>query len=162
MNKEFLNFLKLSPENFWLGRTAKGTSSAIAIEDLSGIRTSTTVGKGNRYIHSSWSFYQLRSFIEYKAWEAGIPIIAVDPSNTSRECPICHIIDKMNRPERSHFRCISCGLEGEADFIASLNIRNRAAVDQPIVSGAIFDHLIPQMQASVLQTLVVDRHARND
>jgi IS605 OrfB family transposase len=67
-------------------QTAKGTSSAIAMENLSGIRMRTTARKGNRYIHSSWSFYQLRTFIEYKAREAGIPIIAVDPSNTSREC----------------------------------------------------------------------------
>ena len=121
---------------------AKGTSSAIAIEDLSGIRMRTTVRKGIRYIHNSWSFHQLRSFIEYKAKEVGIPVIVVDPRNTSRECPMCHAISRKNRPERSYFRCISCGLEGEADFIASLNIRNKAAVNQPIVAGAIFDHSI--------------------
>ncbi|MGC8645212.1 MAG: RNA-guided endonuclease InsQ/TnpB family protein, partial [Thermoplasmata archaeon] len=118
----------------------KGTSSAIAIENLNGIRKRTTVEKGNRYIHNSWAFHQLRSFIEYKAMEAGIPVIAVDPRNTSRECPVCHTIDKRNRPERSHFRCVSCGFEGEADFVASLNIRNRAAVSQPVVAGAIFGH----------------------
>ncbi|MCL5667966.1 MAG: transposase [Candidatus Thermoplasmatota archaeon] len=122
---------------------AKGTSSAIAIENLDGIRMRTTVRKGKRYIHNSWSFHQIRSFIEYKAREAGIPVIAIDPHNTSRECPICHTISKKNRPERSQFRCISCGLEGEADYIASLNIRNRAAVSQPIVAGAIFDRIDP-------------------
>ncbi|MDA8142798.1 MAG: transposase [Thermoplasmatales archaeon] len=121
---------------------AKGTSSAIAIENLSGIRMRTTVRKGNRYIYNSWAFNQLRSFIEYKAMEAGIPVIVVDPHNTSRECPHCHAISKKNRLEQSRFKCISCGLEGEADFIASLNIRNRAAVSQPIVAGAIFDHSI--------------------
>ena len=129
---------------------AKGTSSAIAIENLEGIRKRTTVRKGNRYIHSSWSFRQLRSFIEYKAREAGIPVLMVDPKYTSNECPICHAIDRRNRPERSLFRCVSCGFSGEADFIASLNIRNRAAVNQPIVTGVIFDHLIPQLQAPVL------------
>ncbi len=129
---------------------AKGTSSAIAIENLEGIRKRTTVRKGNRYIHSSWSFRQLRSFIEYKAREAGIPVLMVDPKYTSNECPICHAIGRRNRPERSLFRCVSCGFSGEADFIASLNIRNRAAVNQPIVTGVIFDHLIPQLQAPVL------------
>lgn len=129
---------------------AKGTSSVVAIEDLSGIRMRTTVRKGDRYIHNSWAFHQLRSFIEYKARESGIPVIVVDPHNTSRECPNCHAIDKKHRPEQSVFKCISCGLEGEADFIASLNIRNRAAVNQPIVAGAIFDRLIPQLQANVL------------
>ena len=76
-------------------------SSAIAIENLDGIRMRTTVRKGNRYIHNSWSFHQIRSFIEYKAREAGIPVIAIDPHNTSRECPECHTISKKNRPERS-------------------------------------------------------------
>jgi len=127
---------------------AKGTSSAIAIEDLSGIRLRTTVRKGNRYIHNSWPFHQLRSFIEYKARETGIPVVVVKPHNTSRECPGCHFIDKRNRPERSHFKCVSCGFEGEADFIASLNIRNRAAVSQPIVTEAIFDHSIPPVASS--------------
>ena len=120
---------------------AKGTSSAIAIEDLSGIRMRTTVRNGNRYIHNSWAFYQLRSFLEYKAREQGIPVVVIDPHNTSRECPSCHTIDRRNRPERSRFKCVSCGIEGEADFIASLNIRNRAAVNQTIVTGTIFEHV---------------------
>jgi len=127
---------------------AKGTSSAIAIEDLSGIRMRTTVRKGNRYIHNSWPFHQLRSFIEYKARQAGIPVVVVKPHNTSRECPRCHFIDKRNRPERSRFKCVSCGFEGEADFIASLNIRNRAAVSQPIATEAIFDHSITPVASS--------------
>ena len=121
---------------------AKGTSSAIAIENLEGIRMRTTVGIGSRYIHNSWSFHQLRSFIEYKAKEMGILVIAIDPHNTNRECPKCHTTDRKNRPERSLFRCVSCGFWGEADFIAFHNIRNRAAVSQPIVTGAIFGHSI--------------------
>ena len=124
-----------------IARKAGGVSSAIAIEDINGIRMRTTVRKGNRYIHNSWAFRQLRMFVEYKAKEAGISIVVIEPHNTSRECLACHTIDKRNRIERSHFKCVSCGLEGEADFIASLNIRNRAAVNQPIVTGAIFDHV---------------------
>jgi len=126
---------------------AKGTSSAIAIEDLSGIGTRTTVRKAKRYIHNSRSFHQIRSFIEYKARETGIPIIVVDPHNTSRECPECHYTDRKNRPERSRFECISCGFEGEADFVASLNIGNRAAVSQPIVTEAISIIRSLQLQA---------------
>ncbi len=127
---------------------AKGTSSAIAIENLEGIRMRTTVGKGGRYIHNSWAFHQLRMFIEYKAKEMGIPVIPVDPHNTSKECPKCHSIDRRNRHERSLFRCVSCGFEGEADFIASHNIRNKAVVNQPIVAGAIFDHSILPVASS--------------
>ena len=131
-------------------KEAKGTSSAIAIEDLTGIRMRETVKKGNRYIHNSWAFYQLRLFIEYKAKEAGIPVIVIDPHNTSRECPNCHTISKKNRPERSIFKCISCGLEGEADYIASLNIRNRAVANQPIVEGDFFVHCDSPVASSLL------------
>ncbi len=98
---------------------AKGTSSSIALEELKDMRKRTTVRKNRRYRHNSWSFYQLRTFIEYKALEAGVPVMGVNPKNTSRECPACHTIDK----------------------------RNRAAVNQPIVAGAISDlDLIPQLQ----------------
>jgi len=62
-------------------RKAKGTSPSIAVENLNGIRMRTTVRKGGRYVHNSWPFYQLRSFIEYKAREAGIPVIGIDPHN---------------------------------------------------------------------------------
>ena len=131
---------------------AKGTSSAIAIEDLSGIRMRETVKKGNIYIymHNSWAFYQLRLFIEYKAKEAGIRVIVIDPHNTSRECPNCHTISKKNRPGRSIFKCISCGLKGEADYIASLNIRNRAVANQPIVAGDFFVHCDTLVASSLL------------
>ena len=71
-----------------IAHEAKGISSAIAVESLEGIRMETTVRKGKMYIHNLWSFHQLRSFIEYKAREAGIPVIVIDPHNTSRECPI--------------------------------------------------------------------------
>jgi putative transposase len=131
-------------------KKARGTSSAIAIEDLSGIRMRETVKKGNKYIHNSWAFYQLRLFIEYKAMEAGIPVIVIDPHNTSRECPNCHTISKKNRPGRSVFKCISCGLEGEADYIASLNISNRAAANQPIVVGDFFVHCDTPAASSLL------------
>ena len=127
---------------------AKGTFSAIAVENLNGVGMRTTVRKGNRYIHNSWAFGQLRSFIEYKAKEAGIPVILVDPRYTSRECPVCHTVDEKNRRERSLFKCVSCGYEGEADYVSSLNIRNRAAVSQPIVTGDFFDHSVHPVASS--------------
>ena len=58
---------------------AEGTGRAIALEDLTGIRDRTTVRKSQRRQHHSWSFYDLRQKIEYKAELAGIPVILVDP-----------------------------------------------------------------------------------
>ena len=113
---------------------AKGTGRGIALEDLTSINQRTVVRHKQRYIHMSWAFYQFRIYIEYKAKIAGVPVKIVDPKNTSRECPKCHTIDKKNRTNRDKFKCIQCGYGGEADYIASLNIKNRAAVNQPTVA----------------------------
>jgi len=112
---------------------AKDTRRAIALEDLTGIRTGITVRRTQRRRHSSWSFGQLRAFIEYKAALAGIPVIAVNPRGTSHICPQCGHEGKENRPTRDNFACSRCGLAGPADHVAALNIAARATVNPPIV-----------------------------
>jgi putative transposase len=63
---------------------AQRTKRAIALEDLVGIRTRVRARKPQRATLHSWSFAQLRSFIEYKAKMAGVRVVLVDPRNTSR------------------------------------------------------------------------------
>lgn len=116
-------------------KKAKDTVRGIAVEDLSGIRERVTVRKGQRAMHGGWSFFQLRSFLEYKAALAGVPTIAVDPRNTSRTCPQCGNVDKGNRRSQSEFVCKSCGFEANADFVGATNIARRAEVMRPTVSG---------------------------
>jgi len=115
---------------------AEGTKRAIALEELTGIRTRITARRPQRATQSSWAFAQLRSFIEYKATLAGIPVFAVDPRNTSRQCPACGCIDKRNRPNQNTFSCVSCGFAGLADHIAAVNISRRVAVNLPNVVAA--------------------------
>lgn len=114
---------------------AKDTGRGIALEDLKGIRTRTTVRKAQRRIQHSWSFFQLRAFIEYKARLAGVPVVLVDPRNTSRTCPACGCVDKANRPTQSLFLCVKCSYSANADFNAAENIR-RAAVNRPYADVA--------------------------
>lgn len=102
---------------------ARDTLRGIAVEELGGIRERIKVRKAQRRQHHSWSFHQLRSFLEYKSRRAGVPLVAVNPKNTSRTCPGCGVIDRRNRPTRDAFRCVSCGLAGPADTIAAENIR---------------------------------------
>jgi putative transposase len=66
-------------------RKAKDTGRGIAVEDLGGIRDRTTVRRRQRARHANWAFFQLRSFIAYKAQAAGVTVCAVDPRNTSRK-----------------------------------------------------------------------------
>jgi putative transposase len=118
-----------------LVQRAKDTGRGIAIEDLTGIRDRVTVHKAHRRQLHSWAFHDLRQKIEYKARRAGVPVVAVDPRNTSRTCPACGCVDKRNRPEQRVFSCVVCGFSGFADHIAAVNIgRRAAAVNQPNVS----------------------------
>lgn len=116
---------------------AKALNMGISIENLTGIRKDTekTVSKAQRSQYSSWAFYQLRQFIEYKAKLNGISVIAVNPKNTSRECPICGYTDKSNRVTRNDFVCQKCEYAAPADYTAAINISRRAAVSQPNVGA---------------------------
>lgn len=114
---------------------AKDTSRGIALEDLKGIRQRITVHKPQRRTHHSWSFNQLRNFIEYKAKFFGVQVVLVDPRNTSRLCPNCGHISKSNRKSQEGFSCVECGFSGHADTIAAENIR-RAAVNRPDTEAA--------------------------
>jgi IS605 OrfB family transposase len=112
---------------------AQRTKRAIALENLHGIRTRVRVRRSQRATLHSWSFLQLRSFIEYKAKLAGVRVVFVDPRNTSRTCPCCGHCAEANRVDQASFQCQSCGLAGLADLIAALNIRVRgwAVVSRP-------------------------------
>jgi putative transposase len=111
---------------------AKDTRCAIALEDLKGIRDRTTVRKAQRQRFGSWSFFQLRTFLEYKAKLAGVPVFTVDPRNTSRECSACGFVSKLNRTSQAVFSCRSCGTTLNADLNGAINIARRAAANPPI------------------------------
>ncbi len=112
---------------------AERTKRAIALEDLTGIRLRVRARRQQRAQLSSWSFGQLRSFIEYKAKRTGVTVFLVDPCNTSRECPECGHISKSNRPSQAVFKCVECGYASHADSTAARNISSRAAVMLPNV-----------------------------
>lgn len=110
------------------------TKRAIALEDLTHIRTRIKARRPQRATLHSWAFAQLREFIVYKAALEGVPVHFVNPRNTSRECPSCGHTDKANRKTQASFVCTSCGFAGPADVIAAGNIARRASVSRPYVS----------------------------
>lgn len=107
---------------------AKTLGVGIALEDLSGIRdrVEPTVNKRFRRRFGNWSFAQLRQFVTYKAQREGVPVVAVDPRNSSRTCSTCGHCEKANRPDQATFRCKQCSFSTNADFNAALNLRGRA------------------------------------
>ncbi|MBO0753082.1 MAG: transposase [Bradyrhizobiaceae bacterium] len=105
--------------------TAERSRSAIALEDLTHVRKRTKVKKAQRSRLAGWSFSQLRQNVEYKAKMRGIPVVAVDPRDTSRACPKCRVVDRANRKSQDRFSCNHCGYEAAADFVGALNIRSK-------------------------------------
>jgi len=129
---------------------AKATNSAIALEDLTGIRERVNQqprSKAERRRANSWAFYQLRQFLEYKARVAGVSLILVPPAYTSQTCHRClHIHPEQGKSYRSgkSFKCGHCGWEGDADLNgANVIALLGAVVNQPRGSG-LFCSLVGQ------------------
>ncbi len=100
-------------------------SANVSIEDLKGIRQTARCNKSFRYFLNSWPFYQLRTFIEYKAIQRyGCQIIPVDPKYTSQDCSMCGFRTKC-RGKRYVCGNPTCRLEIHRDENSSYNIANR-------------------------------------
>jgi len=112
----------------------KGTERGIALEDLKDIRSRSRFRKPQRARMTGWAFDQLRFFVEYKAQLVGVPVVFVDPRNTSRGCCQCGHVAKANRQTQARFSCRQCGYTTNADFNAAINIRNRARFRVPLVA----------------------------
>ena len=69
----------------------------------------------------------LKNEVEHIARKYGIALSTVQASYTSKMCPICGCIEDENRPDQETFCCVECGHSSNADFNASVNIRNRVS-----------------------------------
>lgn len=116
---------------------AKAEHKGIAIENLKHIRngarkkkqadaetgeTKPRKSKTMRSMINSWSFFQLRSFLAYKAKLAGVLLVAVNPAYTSQTCSCC---GERGIRRGKRFRCPNCGNVMDADYNASRNIAAR-------------------------------------
>jgi putative transposase len=109
---------------------------AVALEDLTGIRERAAKGKRMRKMLGGWAFHDLRIKIEYKAKQAGVSVVFVDPAYTSKTCSACGSIGSRRKHK---FVCKSCGNLMDADHNGAVNIsrrgreslRSRNAVNRP-------------------------------
>jgi putative transposase len=104
---------------------AERTGCGIAVEELTGIRDRVRLRKPQRATLHSWAFAQLGSFLAYKAKQAGVAFVEVDPAYTSQTCSACGWVDKKNRRSQAVFECGRCGFVGHADHNAAINIASR-------------------------------------
>ncbi|GJF34495.1 hypothetical protein KNE206_71950 [Kitasatospora sp. NE20-6] len=62
------------------------------------------------------------TILHAKAESAGREVIAVDPRNTSRQCPECGHTSGDNRTTQAKFHCVSCGHTAHADTVGATNV----------------------------------------
>ena len=121
--------------------------TAIVLEDLKNIRAcSKKFRKEQRYWINGWSFFQLESFLQYKAAGHGCFVDYVDARYTSQKCSVCGHTERGNRVKQSLFRCKHCSFSLNADLNAARNISSnymdakgypcRATVNKPIVANS--------------------------
>ena len=121
-------------ENRWMSDVNHQVSKALvesypaktlfAIEELTGIRGATEkVKRKDRYELVSWSFFDLRKKLEYKAWQYGSKVKAFAPHYTSQTCPVCGHTEKANRNKKLHiFVCRNCNYYSNDDRIGAMNL----------------------------------------
>ena len=92
----------------------------IVMEKLKNIRKSMNgSAKLNRRLHS-WSFRKIQTYIEYKANLEGIPVVYVNPKNSSKTCHRCGYVAR--KVEGREFRCPKCGLVYNRDLNSAINL----------------------------------------
>jgi len=104
------------------------------MEDLTGLTQDTTsnkkLSKKMRRLLNNCGISKIPKRMEIKQKRLGFRLESANRAYTSQECPICHNIDKENRKDQAHFECLRCGYKRNADYVASVNIRNRRSIPE--------------------------------
>jgi len=112
---------------------AEERKSAIVLEDLTGMRPKRSKELNRRL--SMWPRRKLHQIIEYKAQWKGIPVVKVDPRNSSRTCPICGKIQYSRMG--TEFKC-ECGWHLDRHINASMNLL-QTAISNGMAGGLRFN-----------------------
>ena len=78
------------------------------------------------------------AILKREADKRGIPVVPVDPKNSSRTCSKCGTVSKKSRKSQARFECVACGWRGNADVNAGVVLQFRAYqqwVDPAVVLG---------------------------
>ena len=124
--------------NAIISEAIKHNVGVIAVENLTNIRKRIKAGKRVRARLHRWAWYQLQTFIDYKAEAVGIDVIYVNPAYSSKTCSKCGAIATRNK----HRLTCSCGNRAHSDLNASQNlawlgetaVSSRGAVNRPNVA----------------------------
>ncbi len=100
-------------------RVSNMSKSAKGSLEEPGRNVAAKSGLNKAILDQGWHGFRL--MLGYKQVWRGGRVLAVDPRNTSRTCPVCGHVAKENR-KNERFRCQSCGHAAHADHVGALNI----------------------------------------
>jgi transposase len=96
------------------------------VEDLKGLQKRVsgklTVDLAGR--RACWVYSQIQDKFAAVCEISGVRVHKVKAKDTSRTCSRCGAVDKKSR-KGEVYKCTTCGYELDADYNASVNIRNR-------------------------------------
>ena len=114
---------------------------AVAREDLTGlIESLRRLPKDHRTALIILGYRRLAFWIDWQAEKNGVPLLVVDPADTSSTCPRCGA--RLVEVGYRRLRCPRCGFEADRDTIAILNIEGRALSQ---MGGSLTTPTAPQM-----------------
>jgi len=97
----------------------------VAREDLTGLVESLRkLPREHKVSLLILSYRKISEWIDWQCEKHGVPVVAVDPMDTSTRCPRCS--SKMGENGYRVFKCPRCGFEADRDTVAVLNIEKRA------------------------------------
>jgi len=121
---------------------AIAAQAAIVLENLKGIKDGLLKRGMSRRMRQRllnyWSIMAFHRILSQKAERYGVPVIFVDPSNTSRTCPVCGRMNKL----RGHVLLCSCGLRMGRQEVGAINVARRGI-------EKLFGGLVPPKQGLV-------------
>lgn len=133
-------------------QTAKRTNRAVAIEDLSGIRSRVRARKRERTRLHSWAFAELGGFLAYKCERAGIPLLEYKAGwygkeirvadrffPSSKRCHCCGFVNTAVVLGVEEWDCPECKVHHDRDDNASHNILKFAKATSPTAAGQAED-----------------------
>lgn len=100
----------------------------LIIEDLKNVKFKAKLSRSTNNKLQRWTYPKVIAKLERLCQENGIQLTKVNPAYTSQTCSRCGTLDKKSRNGET-FQCVSCKLEIDADFNASINILHRGVFD---------------------------------
>lgn len=97
----------------------------VVVEKLHNLKRSANGrSKEFRKTLSNWNYRELLEIIQKHTEINRVSFRSVSPYKTSQMCPVCNHTQRENR-NGENFKCLECGFSEQADYVGSLNIRDR-------------------------------------